>query len=129
LNIKIRPWVTEARIRIKRVGGIPPTSLIINAYLVMSGLILIFKMYDLVILFIIWIFKISYIFFFICIFHSMRMNLRAMILRGSAGRICHLVNVKSYMSYLQQYTKIIKMLTLKTYLVIFDQNWSVHEAK
>jgi hypothetical protein len=31
-----------------------------------------------------------------------------MILRGSAGRICHLENVKSYMSYLQQCTKIIK---------------------
>ena len=43
------------------------------------------------------------------------MNLRAMILRDLAGRICHLENVKSYMSYLQQYTKIIKMLTLKTY--------------
>jgi hypothetical protein len=42
------------------------------------------------------------------------MNLRAMILRGTAGRICHLENVKSYMSYLQQCTKIIKMLTLKT---------------
>jgi hypothetical protein len=38
-----------------------------------------------------------------------------MIPRGSAGRICHLENVKSYMSYLQQYTKIIKMPTLKTY--------------
>jgi hypothetical protein len=35
--------------------------------------------------------------------------------KGSAGRICHLENVKSYMSYLQQYTKIIKKLTLKTY--------------
>ena len=46
----------------------------------------------------------------------MRINLRAMILKVSAGRICHLENVKSYMSYLQQYTKIIKMLTLKTYL-------------
>ena len=45
----------------------------------------------------------------------MRVNLRAMILRGSAGRVCHLENVKSYMSYLQQCTKIIKMLTLKTY--------------
>ena len=33
----------------------------------------------------------------------------------NAGRICHLENVKSYMSYLQQYTKIIKKLTLKTY--------------
>ena len=33
---------------------------------------------------------------------------------GRAGRICHLENVKSHMSYLQQYTKIIKMLTLKT---------------
>ena len=43
------------------------------------------------------------------------MNLRAMTLRGSAGMICHLENVKSYMSYLQQYTKIIKILTLKTY--------------
>jgi hypothetical protein len=38
-----------------------------------------------------------------------------MILRGSAGRICHLENVKSYISYLQQYTNIIKMFTLKTY--------------
>ena len=45
----------------------------------------------------------------------MRMILRAMILRGSAGGICHLENVKSYMSYLQQCIKIIKMLTLKTY--------------
>jgi hypothetical protein len=59
LNIKIRPRVTEVRIRIKRVGGthvprcVPPTSLIVNAYSVTSGLILIFKMYDLVILFII----------------------------------------------------------------------------
>ena len=44
------------------------------------------------------------------------MNLRAMIVRGLAGRICHLEKyVKSYMSYLQQCTKIIKMLTLKTY--------------
>jgi hypothetical protein len=34
---------------------------------------------------------------------------------GSAGRIRHLENVKSYMSYVQQYTKIIKMSTLKTY--------------
>jgi hypothetical protein len=41
-----------------------------------------------------------------------------MILRGSAGRICHLENVKSYMSYLQQYTKIIKMLALnKSYIL------------
>ena len=45
----------------------------------------------------------------------MCMNLQAMILRGSAVRICHLENVKSYMSYLQQYTKMIKMFTLKTY--------------
>jgi hypothetical protein len=45
----------------------------------------------------------------------LRMNLRAMILRGSSRRICHLENVKSYMSYLQQCTQIIKMLTLKTY--------------
>jgi hypothetical protein len=36
--------------RVKRVGG---TSLIINAYSVLSGLILIFKMYDLAMLFII----------------------------------------------------------------------------
>jgi hypothetical protein len=43
--------------------------------------------------------------------HSTRINLRAMLLKGPAGRICHLENVKSYMSYLQQYTKIIK----KTY--------------
>ena len=47
--------------------------------------------------------------------HSTRINLRAMILRGSAGRICHLQNVKSYISYVQQCTKIIKKLTLKTY--------------
>ena len=44
------------------------------------------------------------------------MNLRAMILMGTAGMFCHLENVKSYMSYLQQCTKIIKMLTLKTCL-------------
>ena len=37
------------------------------------------------------------------------MNLQAMILRDLVG------NVKSYMSYLKQCTKIIKMLTLKTY--------------
>ena len=43
------------------------------------------------------------------------MNLRAMILRGAAGRICHLENVKSYISYLQQCAKIIKMLTFKAY--------------
>ena len=36
-------------------------------------------------------------------------------IRGSAGRIRHLENVKSYMSYVQQCTKIIKMPTLKTY--------------
>jgi hypothetical protein len=42
-----------------------------------------------------------YIIFFICIFHSTRINLRAMIIRGSAGRICHIKNVKSYMWYLQ----------------------------
>jgi hypothetical protein len=35
--------------------------------------------------------------------HSMRIYLRAMILRGSVRSICHLENVKSYMSYLQQY--------------------------
>ena len=38
-------------------------------------------------------------------------------IRGSAGRIWHLANLKSYMSYLQQYTSIIKMPTLKTYYV------------
>jgi hypothetical protein len=38
-----------------------------------------------------------YINFLIRIFHSTRINLRVMILRGSAGRICHLENVKSYM--------------------------------
>jgi hypothetical protein len=37
--------------------------------------------------------------------------------KGSAGRICHLENVKSYMSYLQQCTEIIKMLTFKTYFI------------
>jgi hypothetical protein len=36
--------------------------------------------------------------FFICIFHSQHMNLWAMILRDTAGRICHLENVKSYIS-------------------------------
>ena len=45
----------------------------------------------------------------------MRVNLRAMILRGSAGRVCHPENVKLCMSYLQQCTQIIKMLTLETY--------------
>ena len=45
----------------------------------------------------------------------MSMKLGPMILKDSAGRICHLENVKSYMSYLQQCAKIIKMLTLKTY--------------
>jgi hypothetical protein len=54
-----------------------------------------------------------YIIFVICIFHSTRVNLRAMILRVSTGRVCHLENVKFYMSYLQQYTKIIKMLTFR----------------
>jgi hypothetical protein len=32
---------------------------------------------------------------------------KIIILRGSAGRIRHLQNLKSYMSHLQQYTKII----------------------
>ena len=50
-----------------------------------------------------------------------------MILTGLAGRVCHFENVKSYMSYLQQYRKIIK--PWKLILVKFDQNWSVHEAK
>ena len=36
-------------------------------------------------------------------------------IRASAGRIRHLENMKSYMSYLQQYTKIIKIPTLNTY--------------
>jgi hypothetical protein len=61
--------------------------------------------------------------------HSTRVNLRAMILRGSAGRVCHLENVKSCMSYLQQCTKIIKCLPSKLVLVKFDQNWSIHKAK
>jgi hypothetical protein len=73
LNIKIRPLVTEYALMIKLVGGI----------------LLIFKMHDLVILFIIDFNFFLYIIFFICIFHSTRMNLRAMILTGSAGRICH----------------------------------------
>ena len=33
------------------------------------------------------------------------------------------------MSYLQQYTKIIKMPTLQTYLVQWYQNWRVHQPK
>jgi len=33
----------------------------------------------------------------------MRMNLRAMVLRGTAGKICHLEDVKSYMSYLHMH--------------------------
>ena len=49
----MRPRVTEVCIRIKRIRIVPPTSLIINGYSVTSGLILIFKMYDLAILFII----------------------------------------------------------------------------
>jgi hypothetical protein len=36
-------------------------------------------------------------------------------IRGSAGRIRHLENVKFYMWYVQQCTKIIKMPILKTY--------------
>jgi hypothetical protein len=32
---------------------------------------------------------------------------------GSAGRICHLENVKSYMSYLHEYTKVIMILNIK----------------
>ena len=43
------------------------------------------------------------------------MNLRAMILHGSAGRICHLENVKSFFSYLQQCPIIIKMFTINAY--------------
>jgi hypothetical protein len=73
-------------------------------------------MYDLVILFIIYYIDFQnflYIIYFICIFHSTRVNLRAMILRGSAGSVCHLENVKSCMSYLQQCTKIIKCLPSK----------------
>jgi hypothetical protein len=50
--------VIEVRIRIKRVAVLL-TSLIVNAFSVMSGLIMIFKMYDLTILFIIQTFKIS----------------------------------------------------------------------
>jgi hypothetical protein len=40
-----------------------------------------------------------------------------MILRGSAGRVCHLENVKFYMSYLQQCTQIIKTEILKVYII------------
>jgi hypothetical protein len=42
-----------------------------------------------------------------------------MILHGSAGRICHLENVKFYFSYLQQCTKIIKMKNDKTIIAYF----------
>jgi hypothetical protein len=42
----------------------------------------------------------------------MCVNLRAMLLRGAAGRVCHPENVKLCMSYLQQCRKIIKMLNL-----------------
>jgi len=35
--------VTKVSIRIKQVGLVPPTSLILNGYSVMSGLILILK--------------------------------------------------------------------------------------
>jgi hypothetical protein len=45
---------------------------------------------------------------------STRVNLRAMILRSSAERVCHLKNLKLYMSYLQQCTKIIKIRPLVT---------------
>ena len=114
--------MTKVRIRIKRVGGTcSATSLIVNADSVTRGLILIFNRYDLVMLFIIQPFKFLLYYFVFCIFHSTRMNLRSMILRGWAGSICLLQNVKSYMSYLQQYTHIIKMLTLKTY---FSWIWS-----
>ena len=54
LNIKIRPLVTEYALGFNEwAEQVPHTSLIVNAYSVTSGLILIFKMYDLVILFII----------------------------------------------------------------------------
>ena len=71
-------------------------------------------MYDLAILFIYIDFQhFLYIIFFMYIsFHAYESTSNDPV--GRAGRICHLENVKSHMSYLQQYTKIIKMLTLKT---------------
>jgi hypothetical protein len=68
-------------------------------------------------------------YFFICIFHSTRMNLRAMILMGSAGKICRLENVKSYMSYLQQCTKIIKMLRCELWGCIREINSGISHVK
>ena len=114
MNIKIRPRVTEVRIRIKRVGGTCVFGHewscfdIQNVWFRYTVYYIDFQNF--------W-----YIIFVICIFHSTRVNLRAMILRGSAGRVYHLENVKFYMSYLQRYTQIIKMLTLKTY---FSYIWS-----
>ena len=117
LNIKIRPRVIEIRIRIKRVGG---TCFVheFNHLCIFGRAWFYFDIQN------VWFsYNVYYIDFqnflyiicFICICHCTRMNLRAMILQGSAGRICHLENVKSYFSYLQQCKKIIKMFTLKAY--------------
>ena len=46
LNMKIRPLVTEYALRIKLVGRIPPTRLILIHTSVTRGHILIFKIYD-----------------------------------------------------------------------------------
>jgi hypothetical protein len=46
-------------------------------------------------------------------------------IRGSAGRICQLENVKSYMSHLQRYTKIIKISHLANSVIsILMQYWT-----
>ena len=56
------------------------------------------------------------------------MNLRAMIPSGSAGSICHLENVKSYMLYLQQYTKIINPYYAKSrYIGLFTRTVECQE--
>jgi hypothetical protein len=117
LNIKIRPLVTEYALMIKLVDG-TSSAHSFNPYAYFSHSWSYFDIQNVWFSYTVYYIDFQnflYIIFFICIFHSTRMNLRAMILRVWAGRICHLENVKYYMSYLQQYTKIIKMLTLKTY--------------
>ena len=47
-------------------------------------------------------------------------------LRGSAGRVCHLENVIFCMSYLQQSTKIMKILPCKPILAFFFKIESTH---
>jgi hypothetical protein len=117
LNIKIRPLVTEYALMIKLVDGTSSAhSFNPCAYFGHSWSYFDIQNLRLVILYLLYrLSKFLIYIFVICIFHSTRVNLRAMILRGSAGRVCHLENVKFCMSYLQQCTKIIKMLTLKTY--------------